>query len=51
MRYDLAAAYIPGMGLIMFGWGCFITAPCLGYAIVGLAGLALCGWVLRSNKM
>ena len=46
MRYDLAAAYILGMGLIMWGWGCFITVPCLGYAIAGLAGLAICGVII-----
>lgn len=42
---------IAGMILFVFGGGICVDKPGLIPALVGLAGLALCGWVLWSNQL
>lgn len=49
--YIPALECILGMILFVTGGGICVDKPGLIPALVGLAGLALCGWVLRSNKM
>ena len=43
--YRYAAMYVIGVAIVAWGGCCLIETGAIGYALVGLAGLALCGWL------